>query len=182
MIVGDVERVEIIVVGLGLGTDDDRKAVAREIRAAVLDDAPHGMNRAGERRDGWKGYVDRGGEFGFEAARFEPSAKLFQTRFHHGDGIVDCFARAGAIGCRKGPNRPAHFRYLAVSAEVGYANALERLLVGSSICGSDKTLLQLVEVLCQFRHRSSKAKRPVRSTLPGASKTAVDFALRPDPF
>jgi hypothetical protein len=44
-------------------------------------------------------------------------------------------------------NRASHSRYLAVSAEVGDAHQVERLLVGSRICVSDKTLPQLAQAL-----------------------------------
>ena len=81
---------------------------------------------------------------------------------------------SGRCWRRQRADRAPDLRHLAVAAEIRDAHVLERLLVDRrSLASPANRCCSSRRLVCQFRHRSSKAKRPVRSTLPGASKTAV---------
>ena len=142
MVARNVERVEVIVVRLGFGTDDDGEAVPREVRAALRDDPAHRMDRTESGRSCGKRHVDRRRQLLVEGARLEAGAPLRQAALHHGDRVVDRLTRAPAFLRRERADRAANLGDFAVSSEVCNAHVFERLFVGRRLCRAVEALLQ----------------------------------------
>ena len=175
MIGGNVERVEVVIVRLGFGADDDRESVADEIRAALLDDAPDGVDRTGGLRDGREGDVDRVGKFAVEAARLEALRRGPQLELHRPDGVVDDHACvAPLLGCEFADAAPQR-RDFAAASEVRHAHVFKRLPVVRGFDRIGKPPLQFPKLILQFRHHSRKWKTPGRSFSPGAPKNRLTF-------
>ena len=162
MIGGNVERVEVVVIRLGFGADDDGESVADEIRAALLDDAPDGVDRTAGLRDRREADVDGDRKLALETARLEPLAGGPELEFHRSDGFVDDHACvAPLLRCELADAAPQR-RDFAAASEVRHAHVFKRLPVVRGFDRIGKAPLQLLELILQFRHHSlENGKRPV---------------------
>ena len=127
----NVERIEIVVLGLDLGSDHHRKTAALKVGGCIAKHGANRMNAAGRRWNRWKRDVDRLRKLIIERTILETRLRDAEFSFHALDRFVDDFARVGPLRRRKLSDAAPQRRYFAAASEKCDPHVLERALVGS---------------------------------------------------
>ena len=158
MILGDVERVEVVVVAFDLRPEHDREPVPLEVRADVVDRAADRVDRAQARGGAGHRDVDRDLQRRFEFAQAQLLRGAGQRGLHRLDGGIDHLSRGRPFGRWERADRAADGGHFAAAAEICDAHVFEFAFARHGRQGSLETGRERGQLIFENSH----AKRLIR--------------------